>query len=157
MDDNANREAEKAVELAHPFGVALGEIIVDCDHVHTATAQCVQVDGKSCDQRFAFAGLHFGDGAAVQDHATYQLHIEVAHVEHTPSGFAHHREGFFQDFIQDLLQGVVLLFCASLNAFRILLVLGFRSSAFGWLGSVTPAKTAEVVLNAFAEFIGLGA
>ncbi len=55
----ANREAEKAIELAHPFGIAFRQIIVDRDHVHAAPAERVEIYRKRRDQGFAFAGLHF--------------------------------------------------------------------------------------------------
>src|SRR5580658_1907685 len=34
MDDDANGHAQKLVDAAHPFGVALGQIVVDGDHMH---------------------------------------------------------------------------------------------------------------------------
>ena len=39
VDDHAHRQAEKAVELAHPFGVALGQVVVNGNHVHAAPTQ----------------------------------------------------------------------------------------------------------------------
>jgi len=38
MHDHADGQAEEAVELAHPFRVALGQVVVDCDHVHPASS-----------------------------------------------------------------------------------------------------------------------
>ena len=38
VDDYADAQAQKTVELAHPFGVALGQVVVDCDHVYAAPA-----------------------------------------------------------------------------------------------------------------------
>ena len=40
--------------------------------------QRVEIDRQGRDQRLAFAGLHLGDHAAVQDDAAQQLHVEMA-------------------------------------------------------------------------------
>ena len=37
---------EKAIDLAHPFGVATGEIIVDGDDVHAVAGERVEIDRK---------------------------------------------------------------------------------------------------------------
>ena len=39
VDDDADGQAEEAVELAHPLRVALGQVVVDRDHVHAAPAE----------------------------------------------------------------------------------------------------------------------
>ena len=109
VDDHAHRQAEKAVELAHPFRVALGQVVVDGDHVHAAPTQRVQIYRKRGDQRFAFAGLHFGDLAFVQNHAADQLHVEVPHVEHAPSRFADHGKRFLQQFVENVLEHLAAL------------------------------------------------
>src|SRR5882762_9564815 len=80
MDDHAYAHSEEVVEAAHPLRVALGQVIVHGDDMHTAAGERIQINRKRSDQRFAFAGLHFGDLAGVQDHAADQLHVEVAHV-----------------------------------------------------------------------------
>ena len=58
-------QPEELVDAAHPFGVALGQIIVDGDDVDALAFERVQVNGQGGDQRFAFAGSHFGDPAPV--------------------------------------------------------------------------------------------
>ena len=100
VHDDADGQAEEAIELAHPLGVAFGQVVVDRDHVHAASAERVQIHRQGRDQRLAFAGLHFGDLALVQHHAADQLHVEVAHVEHAAPGFADHGEGFHQKLVQ---------------------------------------------------------
>src|ERR1700680_1708202 len=81
VNDDAHAEAEETVQFAHPLGVALGQIVIDRDHVHPASAQGVQIHRQRGDQSFSFAGLHFGDLALVENHATNQLNIEVPHVQ----------------------------------------------------------------------------
>ncbi len=100
MDDDADGEAEEAVDLAHPFGVALGEVVVHRDDVDAAAGERVQVGGQGGDQRLAFAGLHLGDLALVQDGAADDLHVEVAHADDAFAGFAHDGESFGQQGIE---------------------------------------------------------
>src|SRR5271156_687792 len=109
VDDHAHRQAEEAVELAHPFGIALGQVIIDRNHVHAASAQRIQIYRKRRDQRLAFAGLHLSDLAFMQNHAADQLHVEVAHVEHAPSGFADDGKGFLQQFVENAFEHLVAL------------------------------------------------
>ncbi len=109
VDDHADRQAEKAVELAHPFRIALGQVVVDRDHVHAPSTERVQIHRERGNQRFAFAGLHFGDLAFVQNHAADQLHIEVPHVEHAPSGFADHGKGLLKQFVENCFEHLTAL------------------------------------------------
>ena len=78
MDDDADGKAEEVVDLAHPFGVAAGQVVVDGDDVDALAGERIEVDRKRCHQRLAFAGLHLGDVALVQHHAADQLHVEMA-------------------------------------------------------------------------------
>ena len=126
MNDHADGQAEKAVEPAHPFRIALGQIVVDRDHVHAAPAERVEIYRKRRDQRFAFAGLHFRNRALVQDHAADQLHVEVPHVEHAASGLANHRKGFHQNLVENFLQRFVFLFFELLLLVKIGLVVACR-------------------------------
>ena len=91
--DDADRHPEEPIDLAHPLRVAAGEVIVDGDDVDAFALESVQVGGKGGDQRLAFAGLHFRDGAIVQHGAADELHVEVPHVHHPPAGFANDGEG----------------------------------------------------------------
>jgi hypothetical protein len=43
MDDNADAHPEQPVDLAHPLGVALGQVIVDRDDVDTVAGQRIQI------------------------------------------------------------------------------------------------------------------
>ena len=105
VNDHAHRESQKLVDLAHPLGVALGQVVVHRHHVHAVAGQRIQVAGQRCHQRFAFAGLHFGDLALVQHHAADQLHVEVAHLHRAPSRLAHHRKRLGQNLVQHLFLG----------------------------------------------------
>ena len=109
VDDGADGEAQEAVHPAHPFGVAFGEVIVDGDDVNALAFERVEVAGQGGDERFAFAGLHFGDAAFVQNHAADQLDVEVAHVENAPAGLAAYGEGFDQQVVERGAAGRVFL------------------------------------------------
>ena len=100
MHDDADGEAEELVDLAHPFGVALGEVVVDGDDVDAAAGERVEIDRQRGDQRLAFAGLHLGDLAFVQHHAADQLHVEMALAERALAGLAHGGEGRHQDVVE---------------------------------------------------------
>ena len=99
MDDNAYRESEEAIQLAHPLRVAFSQIIVNCDDMDAASTEGVEVDGQRRDQRLTFSGLHFGDLAGVQHHASNQLHIEMPHVQDAATGLAHDRESLHQNLV----------------------------------------------------------
>ena len=116
----ADGQPEKTVKLAHPFGVAAGEVIVHRHEMRAAAGERVQIKRQRRDERLAFAGRHFRDPAAVQNDAADQLHIEVHHVPGhrliadreslLPLGqparrVFHHGEGFRQNLIE-LLHGL---------------------------------------------------
>ena len=84
MHDQADAQAEEAVDLAHPLTVAAGEVIVDGDDVHALTGECIQIRRQDGDEGLAFAGLHFGDAALVQHDAADELHAKRLHAQHTP-------------------------------------------------------------------------
>ena len=109
VHDDANTQTEKGVQLAHPLRVALGQVVVDRDHVNAASGERVQVYRQGRDQRLTFTGLHLGDLALVQHDAADQLHIEVPHLEDAPAGLAHYGEGLGQELVEDGLQGQILL------------------------------------------------
>ena len=62
----------------------------------------IQIGGERGDQRLAFAGLHLGDGAAVQHRAADQLHVEMPHVEHAAAGLADDGEGLGHQVVERL-------------------------------------------------------
>ncbi len=109
MDDDADREAEEAVDLPHPFGVAFGEVIVDRDDVHALALERIEIDGQGGDQRLAFAGLHLGDLAFVQHHAADQLDVEMPLAKRALGGLAHCRECLGQKILQGLAVAPPLL------------------------------------------------
>ena len=101
-DDHADGEAEEAVDLAHPVGVAAGEIVVDGDDVDALALERVEIDGERRDQGLALAGAHLGDLAAVEDDAADQLDVVMALAERALGGLADRGEGFGEDVVERL-------------------------------------------------------
>ena len=101
VDDDADGESEEAVDLAHPFGVALGEVIVDGDDVDAVAGEGVEVAREGGDEGFAFARLHLGDLALVEGHAADHLDVEVAHADDAAAGLANDGEGFGEELVED--------------------------------------------------------
>ena len=100
VHDDADGQAEELVDAAHPFGVALGEIVVDGDDVDALAGERVEIDGERGDQRLAFAGAHLGDAAIVKHHAADELDVEGPHAEHAARGFAHGGEGRHEEIVE---------------------------------------------------------
>ena len=90
MLDHADRHAEEAVDAAHPFRVAPRQVVVDGDDVDAFAFERVEIRGQRRDERLAFTGFHFGDGAVVQHDPADQLDVVVPHLQHAFAGFAHH-------------------------------------------------------------------
>ena len=105
MDDAADGEAEEAVDLAHPFAVALGQVVVHRDDMDALARERVEIDRQGRDQRLAFAGLHLGDHAAMEDDAAHQLHVEMALAERALGRLAHRGEGLDQEVVERLAVG----------------------------------------------------
>ena len=103
--DHADRHAEEAVDAAHPLRVAAGEVVVHGDDVNALAVERVEIRGQRGDERLAFARLHLGERAVVQDHAADQLHVVVPHLQHAASGFADDRKGFGQQVVERFAVG----------------------------------------------------
>ena len=108
VHDHAGGQAEEAVDLSHPVGVAPGEVVVDGDDVDALAGQRIEIDRQRRDQRLAFAGLHLGDIAFVQHHAADQLHVEMPLAERALGRLAHGGEGRNQDVVEGLAVGELL-------------------------------------------------
>ena len=119
----------------------------------STSAERVEVNRESRNQGLAFAGLHFRDRALVQDHAANQLHVKVAHVENTPSCLAHYRERLHQNFVENLLQRVVLLFFQALYAVNIVFLVRASRIRLCTPAAVCTSKTAQSLLDPMPELI----
>ncbi len=68
------------VQGAHPLAVALGQVVVHCDHVHSLAAQGVEEHGKGRYQGLALACGHLGYLALMQHRAADELHVVMHHI-----------------------------------------------------------------------------
>ena len=108
-DHGADLEPEEPVDLAHPLGVALGQVVVDGDQVHAAARERVEVRRERGDEGLALAGLHLRDPAEVQRGAAHDLHVEVPLPERALPGLAHRRERLGEEVVEVLLLLVVVV------------------------------------------------
>ena len=92
--------AQNAENLAHPFGVATGEIVVHRHNMHTAPCEGVQICGEGRNKSFTLAGFHFRNIALMQENATHQLHIECPQTQGAFCAFAAVGKGFGQNCVQ---------------------------------------------------------
>ena len=77
-------------------------------------AERVQVERQGGDERLAFAGLHLGDLAAMQNHPADQLDVIVAEADGALGGLADQGKGLREDLLQSVLLGsLALLFVRS--------------------------------------------
>ncbi len=105
MDDDSDGESEEAVDLSHPFGVALGEVVVDGDDVDAVAGESVEIAGEGGDEGLAFSGLHFGDFAGVEGHASDHLDVEVAHADDAAAGLADDGVGLGEEVVEGCFFG----------------------------------------------------
>ena len=99
VDDDANAHAHEAENVAHPFALKLGQIVVDGDDMDALPGQGVQVGGQGGGVGLALAGLHFGDAALMQTDAAHDLHGEQPLAVHPPDCLPEGRECVGQDLI----------------------------------------------------------
>ena len=90
------------MDLAHPLGVALGQVVVDRDEVHALAGEAVEVDGQRRDEGLALARLHLGDPAEVQGGAAHELHVVVALADDPVGRLADDGEGLDQQVVEVL-------------------------------------------------------
>ena len=98
--DHADGHPKEPVDPPHPFGVASGKVVVYRDDVDALAAESVEIGRERGDQRFPLTGLHLGDLAVVEDHATDELHVEVTHLKRASASLPYDRERFDQEVIE---------------------------------------------------------
>src|SRR5688500_6834689 len=101
--NTADFESEKTMDLAHPLGVAGGEVVVHSYDVNAAASgQRIQIRRQSSDESFALAGAHLGNLSLVENDAADQLHVEMAHAGRANTCFAHDGECFRKELVENL-------------------------------------------------------
>ena len=105
VDHQADGEAEVVVHLAHPLGVAAGQVVIDGDHMDALALEGVEIAGQGGDEGLALAGLHLGDPALVEHQRAEDLHREVLHLQHAPAGLPAGGKGLGEDILEGLAGG----------------------------------------------------
>ncbi len=103
--DDTGLHAEKVVDLPHPVGITLGQIVVDGHDMDPLAGQGPEVDGQGRDEGLAFTGPHLGDAALVQDHAADELDVVVSHAEDATRGLAYDGKGLVHEPVERLASG----------------------------------------------------
>ena len=88
------------MQSAHPLAVTSGQIIVHGDDVDAFSGQCVQVHRQGRHQGLAFTGLHFGNPAKVEGHATHELYVEVPLTKNALCSFSNDGVGLNEKVVQ---------------------------------------------------------
>ena len=78
--DDADREAEEFVQLAHPFTVASCEVIVRRHAMRAASGEAVKEQRERGHERLSFARSHFRNHALGETDAANDLRVEMHHV-----------------------------------------------------------------------------
>ena len=99
-NDHAGSHAQEGINRPHPLGVALRQVVVHGDDVHSHARQGIQVCRQRRHQGLAFAGAHFSYIPLVQYDAAEQLHIEMAHVQGPFASLAHQGECLRYELLQ---------------------------------------------------------
>ena len=99
-DHEAHIEAEEAMDLPHPLGVAAGQVVVHRDDVHAVAREAVEVDRKGRHEGLSLARAHLGDPPEVERGATHQLLVVVTLPDDSTGGLAGDREGVDQDVVE---------------------------------------------------------
>ena len=102
VENDTDSHSHETIDLAHPLGITLCQIVVDCDDMDAATFKGIEVCGHGRDQRLTFTGTHFGNAALVQDNTADQLHAERLHIERAAGTLADSRIGLDKKVIQGL-------------------------------------------------------
>src|SRR5712691_8660107 len=99
-DVDADAKAQQVVDRSHPARVTPSEVVVNGDQMDALAGESVQVKREAGDQRLAFSGLHLGDLALVQDHASYELDVEVPEADRAAGGLPADGERLNQELVE---------------------------------------------------------
>ena len=138
--DHAHRHAQGAVDGAHPFGVAAGEVVVHRGQVAAFADQGIEIHGQRGRQGLAFAGLHLDDRLVEHGDAAQDLHVEVPHVEGPPAGLADQGVGLDQQLRERL------------PAFRPIAERRLRLRSCSSLSLISSGSIAPILGTSFAQF-----
>jgi hypothetical protein len=104
----AHRKSQRSVDLAHPVGVAFGQVIIGSEHVHSAVGNRVHEDGGNGRKGFAFPGLHLGDFPLRHHERAEELDIEQTQAENSFRHFGSQRHRFYCQVLREGLASQIL-------------------------------------------------
>ncbi len=137
------------IDGPHPLSVAASQVVVDRDDVNALASQAIERGCERAGQGLAFAGLHLGDAALVQDDAAHHLLVEVAHRQGALHGFARRGEDLGQDLVHGVLDPLLLALAAILGQVATVLQIGMMALVVGGLFRL--ALFADLVANLVDE------
>ena len=113
---NAYRQAQKLMNLPHPFRITVCQIIIDRYNMDALALQCIEVSRQGRYQRLTFPCLHFSDTPLMQDHAADELHPVMLHAKRPPGSLPHGRICLWENLVQGrpFLQAFLKLLCLAL-------------------------------------------
>ena len=88
------------MNLAHPFRISFGKVIIDRDNMNALSFQRIQIRRQRGYQRFTFTGLHLGNSSLMKNNTADQLYPVMFHAKHTKSRFPDNRKSFRKQIIQ---------------------------------------------------------
>ena len=100
VDDQTDGQTQEPVDLAHPLGVTLGQVVVDGDDVDAFAGEGVEVGGQGGHQGLTFTGLHFGNTTLMEDDAADELDAVGTEAQDTVCRFPTGGKGFGEDVVQ---------------------------------------------------------
>ena len=100
VDNQTHAQTQEPIDLAHPFRVTFGQIIVHGNDMHTLAGQCVQICRKHSHQRFTFTGAHLRNSALMQHNAADNLHPIGLHTQNTPCSLTGRCKCLRQNIVQ---------------------------------------------------------
>ena len=156
INNDTNSEPEEVIELAHPAGITLSKIIVDCNDMNAATSKRIKVNWECCNESFTFTSLHLGNIAFVKHHTTDELNIEWTKFQNAITCFTNKREGFWKKLIEHLIIGSDLSFFINLLGLLDLFTLLFGSRFYLLGRSFSLSLLVKLVIFLFKNFSLLG-
>ncbi len=100
--DRGDRHPERLEDGPVPLGVALREVVVRRDEVRAEASESVEIEREARDERLAFARLHLGDVALVEDDPAHQLDVEHPLVGRALARLANGRERVEDELVEAL-------------------------------------------------------
>ncbi len=130
--DDAQRQAQAVEDGPHPLRVALGQVVVDRDHVDAPTGHRVERGRDGTHERLALAGALLRDASLVEHHGAHQLDVEGPHAQLPAGDLTGGREHVRQDVVEGGLEALEVVLLARPAHVRAALPLGMVQLVVGW-------------------------